>query len=208
MDNCCLNILTEYDGVKYNIAMILNSESGQYHFTLYDSTSESIYVDVIMYYSEGAGSWYIANESNPSIVYYYFDSEYVCPSNSIYFKVGDTNWIAQEELPINIGDFDNFVMYPIPCEEESVTPPAPVVEECIQLPCRNTNLIKKQKASLSTDIAKVSKQDMYGFDCQEAWDNIFMRTLIIDVVNCMPYDFFTQDEERCLIGKLTDKCNC
>lgn len=207
MDNCCLNILTEYNEVKFNIAMTLDSESGVYSFTLYDNISGS--VDVIMYYSESAGSWYISNQSNPNIVYYYFDSEYVCPLNSVHSKIGETDWIAQEELPINIGDFDNFVIYPVPCSTSGAVIPETVDPvECDPVPCKYTHLLKKQKSSLSKDIAKISKREVFGLDCGGDWESLFKRSLIIDALSCIPYGVLSNEQEQCLIGKLNEKCNC
>ena len=95
------------------------------------------------------------------------------------------------------------------CTEEP-NPPIDVIEEtCSPYEiCKYDNLLKRNRVSLSKDIASISKREVYGFNCGDAWQTIFTKSMIIDALSCLPYGVYTEDEERCLIGKLNDKCNC
>lgn len=98
-----------------------------------------------------------------------------------------------------------------PCPEDVYVPEIGNAGEEIcepYAPCRNKNLLSKSAVQLSKDIASISKREVFGFNCEDAWNNIFMRSLIIDALNCLPYGTYSQEVEQCLIGKLTDKCNC
>jgi hypothetical protein len=88
----------------------------------------------------------------------------------------------------------------------TVNPPEP--SECVTLPARNRNALVKATKSLSTDIAFISRREVYGMDCSDSWNNIFMRSLIIDSLYCYPYGFLTKEQEQCLLLKLNDKCDC
>lgn len=83
-------------------------------------------------------------------------------------------------------------------------------EKCYEaFSCKFANLIKKQKKSLALDIANIRDQEVYGLKgCDENWDNIFMRYLIMDVLQCSPYGYFSESTENCLINKLSENCNC
>lgn len=89
-------------------------------------------------------------------------------------------------------------------------PPIEVIEEnCSPYEiCKYDNLLKRNRVSLSKDIASISKREVYGFNCGDAWQNIFTKSMVIDALSCLPYGVYTEDEERCLIEKLNDKCNC
>lgn len=108
-----------------------------------------------------------------------------------------------------IENSDAFTIYR--CDEEVYIPEYGNVDEenCeAYAPCRNKNLLSKSSMALSKDIASLSKREVFGFKCDDAWENIFMRSLIIDALSCLPYGTYSEEEEQCLIGKLTDKCNC
>lgn len=75
-------------------------------------------------------------------------------------------------------------------------------------PCYNKQTLKRSSASLSKDIASISKREVFGFNCEDAWNNIFMRNSIIHALSCLPYGYYSEADEQCLISKLNDKCDC
>jgi len=102
---------------------------------------------------------------------------------------------------------DSLISFECTSEPE---PPIEVIEEnCSPYEiCKYDNLLKRNRVSLSKDIASISKREVYGFNCGDAWQNIFTKSMVIDALSCLPYGVYTEDEERCLIEKLNDKCNC
>jgi hypothetical protein len=75
--------------------------------------------------------------------------------------------------------------------------------------CKFVNLLKKQKALLSEDVVSNSNNEVFGLKgCEENWNNIYMKYLIIDALKCSPYGYYSEATENCLINKLTENCNC
>ena len=145
----------------------------------------------------------------------------------IWFDTISSSWILSDALGSSDGflaeltfdgcPFGNWTTYSpkiasiisFECTSEP-EPPVEVIEEnCNPYEiCKYDNLLKRNRVSLSKDIASISKREVYGFNCGDAWQNIFTKSMVIDALSCLPYGVYTEDEERCLIEKLNDKCNC
>ena len=145
----------------------------------------------------------------------------------IWFDTVSSSWILSDalgsldgflaELTFDGCPFGEWIVYSLKiasiisfeCTSEP-KPPIEVIEEnCSPYEiCKYDNLLKRNRVSLSKDIASISKREVYGFNCGDAWQNIFTKSMVIDALSCLPYGVYTEDEERCLIEKLNDKCNC
>jgi hypothetical protein len=121
-----------------------------------------------------------------------------------------SDWIMSGSLFIDkINEATSFTISVCESDLEDIPEIIQPEEDCSPYEiCRNKNLLSKSAIALSKDIASISKREVFGFKCDDAWENIFMRSLIIDALNCSPYGVYSEEEEQCLIGKLTDKCNC
>lgn len=159
--------------------------------------------------------------------FYYWSYTFEEETYFIWFLNSASLWIMSSELgstddvlAILFFDgcpFGEWIVYSIKidslisfeCTSEP-KPPIEVIEEnCNPYEsCKYDNLLKRNRVSLSKDIASISKREVYGFNCGDAWQNIFTKSMIIDALSCLPYGVYTEDEERCLIEKLNDKCNC
>jgi hypothetical protein len=207
MGDCCLNILIFIDGVEYNLSTFrqvnLSSEFVRYTFrNPYDIENNSVvaYLEfddvlntwVIIDPALGGTTLFVAGENVPVD----------CPVSS------SEDWSFEPEE----GEEFSFVIYEVSCVrgigDNDVPNLYPEEEEPYEVYCENLNLIKKQKMKLSKDIAAISKREVFGLDCGGEWENLFMRSLIIDALSCPPYGVISKDTERCLIGKLNEKCNC
>lgn len=136
---------------------------------------------------------------------YVFESEYVCPISTL------EDWESlQGEDPIF--EITSLFISPVSCEDPEIDVPDIIVPDpnCDEpYACRFTNLLKKQKYALSVDIASNSKNQVFGLKgCEENWNNLFMRHLIIDALKCIPQGVYSEATENCLINKLTENCNC
>jgi len=194
--SCCINIqFTTREGDTINLAC-----TKVFPLTFpasYAIDFDSIDPGVTLLLSIVDGVWQMADMSNPSIVYFVSNISFDCPE-SIYSE----SWVNVSRL---IADF---IIYRIECDINNNDIPADVEPINCDIPCTNGNLLKKQKASLANDIADISKREVFGLKCNDNWENIFMRSLIIDALSCLPYGIYSKDEEQCLIGNLTDNCNC
>ena len=144
------------------------------------------------------GFWQMADMSNPSNIYFVSSVSSDCPEST-----ASESWDELVKFP-----YSDFIIYSIDCDANNNDIPADVEPINCDVPCSNGNLLKKQKSSLSKDIADISKREVFGLKCSDNWENIFMRSLIIDALSCIPYGVYSKDTEACLISKLTDKCNC
>jgi len=102
----------------------------------------------------------------------------------------------------------------VACEDEpqDVDIPIPVTpaSNCNEpFSCKFVNLLKKQKRALAVDIAANRNYEVFGLkECDKNWNNLFMRYLIIDALECVPQGVYSEATENCLINKLTENCNC
>jgi hypothetical protein len=192
MDNCCINIYGIGVIDKEIVYEINSTLNGAYpNYTFYDG---EVTIDVV--YDEEELLWYLISEEK-ILATSEFSGNKDCPDGLQFtFNGGDRS-----------PDF-TFTTYQFPCD---LTPTPPIIEyapECLQEACRNKNLFNKHKRMLAEDIAGISKKEIFGFKCGDAWENIFMRNMIIHALSCMPTGVLSVEKEKCLIGKLTDKCNC
>jgi hypothetical protein len=189
MDNCCLNMY---------VSGTIGSEAPVFEWTspitgAYPSFSFEVEVDTL------------------SLVFNEETSEWQIFAGDVF--VGSSTYEGNNECPsglniVNEGDITySYTVYSVPCGEPYDIPTIEYPLECLQEACRNKNLLNKQKRALAEDIAGVSKKEIFGFKCGDAWENIFMRNLIIHTLSCMPTGVLSVEKEKCLIGKLTDKCN-
>ena len=194
MGDCCLNIhgigLTGLGDVVYEVNTTLNGEYPYY--TFYDGVNT---IDIV--YDEEELLWDLIS-GEETLATSEFSGNQSCP---------DGLQFSYSVIGRDGADY-TYTVYQIPCD---LTPVPPIIEypiECLQEACRNKNLLNKQKRALAEDIAGISKKEIFGFKCGDAWENIFMRNLIIHALSCMPTGVLSVEKEKCLIGKLTDKCNC
>jgi hypothetical protein len=192
MGNCCLNISVIgfiERGIVYEANCPITGEYPSFSFQLEESEISLIFNEELSIWQMIDGDILLSQST--------YEGDNECPSGLQFtFSGGDKS-----------PDF-TFTVYQFPCD---LTPTPPIIEyapECLQEACRNKNLLNKQKRALAEDIAGISKKEIFGFKCGDAWENIFMRNLIIHALSCMPTGVLSVEKEKCLIGKLTDKCNC
>lgn len=194
MDNCCLNLYgvsSWKGGVIYEVNAPLEGSYPNFYSNIGETTLNIVY-------NEETSLWYFYDGDGELASTTYSGTE-SCPDGlnfTFSFEMGE------------IVTTYTFTVYQFPCDLTPVPPTIDYPLECVQEPCRNKNLFRKQKGELSKDIAGVSKKEIFGFKCGDAWENIFMRNLIIHALSCMPTGVLSVEKEKCLIGKLTDKCNC
>ena len=192
MDKCCLNI-DIYQGEEIiTLAVKANyDESGVFiNYTFFYSYANAY----SFVYDELTATWFFY--LGASLIASYEGLDANCPQSYGY------DWTYEGRL-----EFD-FILYAVECDINNDDIPADVEPLYCDIPCTNGNLLKKQKSALSKDIADISKREVFGLKCGDNWENIFMRSLIIDALSCVPYGVYSKDTEACLISKLTDKCNC
>lgn len=197
-DTCCVNIQFSAEGedsINVSCVKVLPLTSP----AKYTIDLDSVYPGLVLLLTTINGFWTIVDESNPSNVYFTSFYSSNCP-DSIF----DGVWTKTDVVFM----YDTFVIYRVPCEVGDNDIPADVDPPYCDVPCRNGNFLKKQKAILGKNIADISKREVFGLKCEDNWEHIFMKSLIIDGLSCLPYGVYSEDEEACLIGKLTDKCNC
>lgn len=158
---------------------------------------------IILWSNDDSGQWQITDIDG--VVLYYLPSEYVCPVSSL----GD--WFMTPE------GAESFTLISLFISETSCSDPVIDIPtegnhilNCDEyFSCKFVNLIKKQKAVLSNDISKIKNYQVFDLKgCNDKWENIFMKHLIIDALKCSPYGVYSEDTENCLINKLTENCNC
>ena len=149
------------------------------------------------------GQWQITDEYG--LLLHWFVSEYVCPVSTL------SEWSSTPD-----GDFllplDSLFISETACSDPEIDIPTEGnhILNCDEyFSCKFVNLLKKQKAVLSDDISKIKNHQVFGLiGCNEKWENIFMRHLIMDALKCSPYGVYSEDTENCLINRLTENCNC
>jgi len=191
MDNCCLNVhgvgILDKE-VVYEIDAILNGSYPNYYFDYGGGNMDVQYDDELLV-------WNLVLDAETLDSSEFSDTP--CPSGLQF------NFVDGDQSP----DF-TFIIYEVPCDVTPTPPSITYPTECLQEACRNKNLFNKHKRMLAEDIAGISKKEIFGFKCGDAWENIFMRNMIIHALSCMPTGVLSVEKENCLIGKLTDKCNC
>jgi hypothetical protein len=218
-DYCCVSIgfSNGIDVIQYNVTLEIEYWGGIGDIPTYSFTMNNQDYGII--FNSLTNRWEILNKDASQLIAYSTTLSDVCPISSF------SDWVITEEGYDQIGDIGGGLVElppptPIPlydslyiysCNEDVDVPESGNAgeESCEPYePCRNKNLLSKSAMELSKDIASLSKRQVFGFKCDDAWENIFMRSLIIDALSCSPYGTYSEEVEQCLIGKLTDKCNC
>lgn len=195
--SCCINV--QFTDDEENVITLNGIKALPLTFPAgYMLDFDSLYPGFILLLSIVDGFWQMADMSNPADVYFTSTISSDCPES-----ISADSWTN-----IKIFPYLNFIIYRIECEIENDDVPADIEPIDCNVPCVNSNLLKKQKSALSKDIADISKREVFGLKCSDNWENIFMRSLIIDALSCIPYGVYSKDTEACLISKLIDKCNC
>ena len=185
---CCLSISTIFEGETITADLA----------PVYDEGNVLLYYEFVsfepfrLYYYGGV--WYMVEGS---ILHYSLDLA-GCPGSS------NSEW--QEYTPF----FDAFVVFSLDCQNE------PDEQEFIDIPekpdlyyCKHKNLMRKVRAGLADRVADMKDVERFGLDkCMDKWEDIIKDYLIVHALQCAPYNEYTGLDEKCLIGKLTDKFNC
>lgn len=81
-------------------------------------------------------------------------------------------------------------------------------DPCVALAPHNSNLLKKKKAIFVKEIADIRNQEIFGLKCGPSWDDLFKKHLIFDTLHNLPDQVICEEEEQCLINKLSENCKC
>jgi hypothetical protein len=69
----------------------------------------------------------------------------------------------------------------------------------------NAQRISLAQSKLGSDIASMAKAELFGLKpCRVSWSNILARQSIIDVYNCSGFQYLSNDQSACLLGKMTE----
>lgn len=196
---CCLSLSGIYDGETYTVDVVPFYDEGDnllYYTIQFGYINGDLYLEANfnLYYYDGI--WYIV-DADTAILYYSLDLA-GCPGSV------NTEWQQYTEF------FDAFVIFSLDCENE------PDEEEFIDIPekpdlyyCKHKNLMRKVRAGLADRVADMKDVERFGLDkCMDKWEHIIKDYLIVHALQCAPYNEYTGLDEKCLIGKLTDKFNC
>jgi len=191
MDNCCLNMYVSGTVGREQVFEWTSTITGSYPEFQFDVDGTAL----SLFFNEETSYWQILGEGFVVCETPVLPQNNECPNGL--------------QVPSEDGDvLYTFNVYSVPCGEPYDVPTIEYPLECLQEACRNKNLFNKHKRMLAEDIAGISKKEIFGFKCGDAWENIFMRNMIIHALSCMPTGVLSIEKENCLIGKLTDKCNC
>ena len=72
----------------------------------------------------------------------------------------------------------------------------------------NRNLLKKKKLIFVKEIASIRNKELFGLKCGSDWEDLYKKHLIFDVLWCLPYNSICDEDQQCLINKLSENCNC
>lgn len=196
---CCLSMSAIFEGDTYTLDIVPFYSEGNslLYYTMefeYPAGEGTETINFNLYYYDGV--WYMV-DANTGFLYYSLNLA-GCP--------GGTNdeWQEYTEL------FDAFVVFSLDCQNE------PDEEEFIDIPekpdlyyCKHKNLMRKVRAGLADRVADMKDIERFGLDkCMDKWEDIIKDYLIVHALQCAPYNEYTGLDEKCLIGKLTDKFNC
>ena len=139
-------------------------------------------------------NWVIKDDSG-NILYYLPISCDECPESGL------SDWISTGQCDAEFS-IESLKITQVDCYDDE--------QKCYEaFSCKFANLIKKQKMSLAKDIAKNRDKEVFDLKgCDDNWNNIFMRYLIMDAIQCSPYGYYSESTENCLINKLSENCNC
>lgn len=196
---CCLSMSAIFEGDTYtlDIVPVYSEGNSLLYYTMefeYPAGEGTETINFNLYYYDGV--WYMV-DANTGFLYYSLNLA-GCPGST------DDEWQEYTEL------FDAFVVFSLDCQNE------PDEEEFIDIPekpdlyyCKHKNLMRKVRAGLADRVADMKDIERFGLDkCMDKWEDIIKDYLIVHALQCAPYNEYTNLDEKCLIGKLTDKFNC
>ena len=199
---CDCKISVSYTSGAYSAPQfVINPQEGlidgKSYYTWYDETLD---VNFQLNWSSANNRWEVFNLLVVDTIVVMLPEDTDCPANAI-----ENLWQV-----ISI-ELDTFCTY-IDCSVNNIidVPVINIPEDCNEYyPCRNQNLLKKSRKDLSLSVPSMKNLELFGVSgCEQTWENIFMRYLIIDALNCLPYGVYSEDTENCLISKLKENCNC
>lgn len=212
MSCCCIIVnitspdllrITKQPNAQWFLTPIIGEDGLCYYEIVITDPGGNEFIFTLIWTNADGGQWNFVNNDTGNTLYY-FPSEYTCPVSEF------SQWVPTEFS----SEFTLTDLYiaEVSCDEPEVTEPTegnniPNYDEFFS--CKYTNLLKKKRADLALDVAANRNHEMFGLKgCEENWNNLYMRYLIIDALQCSPYGVYSEETERCLIGKLNENCNC
>lgn len=212
MCDCCLNFIVKSVNLAGGFAQVHGTQSynnnsiyPSYSFSL--TTIASITIGFIITYNPATSSWTLRTTTlgptNDIALSTFVFAAGQCPFSDIVANITVPGFMAITE----------WIVFPVECNVEDNDLPIDEEEDvvnCAELfSCKFVNLIKKEKANLSNDIASMRNKELFGIGaCKTSWNDIFRNYLIMDALQCAPYGTYSKEDENCLISKLSENCNC
>jgi len=201
MANCCVNILFDVNGepnYPLNVAttpVYVGDVLNYYTFTVEDILYR-LYLD-----NCDSGAWFIADDINGVVSFQSSGVDCECPVSGI------ESWEQIDDWVLSVS---SLMIYSINCEgNDGYSEPIPdTVDWTSYYPCQHKNAIIKGKANMSKNISHIKTAEILELEsCKADWADIFKQYLAAHALKCAPLDYYTEEEERCLISHLTTN-NC
>lgn len=209
---CCIKIgfSNGIDIVQYDLVLTTSYWPGLGDIATYKFLLNG--EDCSIIYNSTTSRWELINvASNPILLAYSTTASDTCPVSSIAdWSITEDGYAYIAKIKSSDPDHPYNLLYTYECgTDEVILPGDHDAIDCDPfIPCQNNQTLKRSSAVLSKEIASISKREVFGFNCDDAWNTIFMKNSIIHALSCLPYGFYSEADEQCLIGKLNDKCNC
>lgn len=131
---------------------------------------------------------------------FYLDGQWVVKGALSVSAPTFANLFSNNECPYgayNVVSFESFSLKGVECFDccDYYTPP-------------NRNLLKKKKLIFVKEIASIRNKELFGLKCGTDWEDLYKKHLIFDVLWCLPYNSICDEDQQCLINKLSENCNC
>ena len=200
MARCCLNVvITSYDGEDLVENTLSTSPVYDGDTFIGYSVGEGELSFQLQFFNPEDGTWHLTNSSGSTILFEAYGLTSECPVS--------TDWTDSHPSD----EIVSMYTYSFPCDLNIVESPntIPDLNPLDFITCKYQNLLKKQKSILSKEVADMKTAEVFGLkSCDEGWEKIYEKYLIIKALECCPYDEYSLADEKCLIGHLTDNCNC
>jgi hypothetical protein len=147
--------------------------------------------------------------------YYSFELQLTPTPATFYLFYSGAKWIMSDSLDGNIYTellTDNSCPFGPYTFYKPVTSFSVIGSECFDC-CdydvpSNRNLLKKKKLIFVKEIASIRNKELFGLKCGTDWEDLYKKHLIFDVLWCLPYGTVCDEDQQCLINKLSENCNC
>jgi hypothetical protein len=147
--------------------------------------------------------------------YYSFELLLTPTPATFYLFYSGAKWIMSDSLDGNIYTellTDNSCPFGPYTFYKPVTSFSVIGSECFDC-CdydvpSNRNLLKKKKLIFVKEIASIRNKELFGLKCGTDWEDLYKKHLIFDVLWCLPYGTVCDEDQQCLINKLSENCNC